>query len=176
MPCEGPVHLRRATTEDAAGIAQVHVDGWQRAHEGLVPEEYITCRSARGREEFWREALEVESPDRKPWVALLDERIIGFASGGMARDHEIERGTGEVYQLFVAPECWEKGIRSNLMAHVVRDLRKHDFDRAIFWILAADTTMRAFAEYVGWRTDGTTRLEDCGGALVEEVRYTRELR
>ena len=176
MPCEGPVHLRRATTEDAAGIAQVHIDDWQRAHEGLVPAEYISARSARVREEFWREELELGARDRKPWVALLDERIIGFASGGMARDQEVEPETGEVYQLVVAPECWEKGIRTNLMAHVIGDLQTHDFDRAIFWVLAADTTMRAFVQHVGWQTEGTTRLEECGGALVEEVRYTRELR
>ncbi len=175
MPCEGPVHLRRATIDDAAGIAQVHVDGWQRAHEGIVPAEYLACRSSEGRQEFWREELRLEAPDRTPWIALLDDRIIGFASAGMARDQEADRGTAEVYQLVVAPECWEKGIRTNLMEHLLRDLRKHDFDRVTFWILAADSTMRAFAEYVGWHTDGTTRLEECEGALVEEVRYTREL-
>jgi ribosomal protein S18 acetylase RimI-like enzyme len=175
MPCEGPVHLRRATVEDAAGIAQVHTDGWQRAHEGVVPPEYIACKGVRGRADFWREELRLASADRAPWVALLDDQIIGFASGGMARDHEAEHGTGEIYQLFVAPECWERGIRTNLMEHVVRDLQQRHFDHAIFWILAADSTMRAFAEYVGWKTDGTNRLEDCFGALVEEVRYTRKL-
>lgn len=176
MPCEGPVHLRRATIEDAAGIAQVHVDGWQRAHRGVVPSEYIECQSALGHADFWRDELRLAAPDRAPWVALLDERIIGFASGGIARDADAERGTGEVYQLFVAPECWEKGIRSNLMEHVLRDLQQHGFDQAIFWIIAADSTMRAFAEYVGWKTDGTSRLEECPGALVEELRHTRTFR
>ncbi|MEA2025586.1 MAG: GNAT family N-acetyltransferase [Chloroflexota bacterium] len=176
MSCEGPVHLRRATTEDAAGIAQVHADGWQRVHEGLVPPEYLACRDSLGREDFWREELEVEAPDRKPWVAMLDERIIGFASGGIARDEDADRGTGEIYLLFVTPECWEKGIRTNLIEHVVRDLQEHEFERAIFWVLAADTTMRAFAEFVGWSTDGTNRFEDCGGTQVEELRYTHLLR
>jgi GNAT superfamily N-acetyltransferase len=176
MPCEGPVHLRRATVADAAGIAQVHTEGWQRAHEGVVPPEYIACKGVRGRADFWREELRLASADRAPWVALLDDQIIGFASGGMARDHGAERGTGEIYQLFVAPECWYRGIRTNLMEHVVRDLQQRHFDRATFWILAADSTMRAFAEYVGWETDGTNRLEECFGALVEEVRYTRTLR
>ena len=60
MPCDGPVHFRRATTEDAAGIAQVHADGWRRAHEGLVPDEYLTCKAKHGHAEFWREELEIE--------------------------------------------------------------------------------------------------------------------
>ena len=176
MSCDGPVHFRRAVTDDAAGIAQVHVEGWQRAHEGLVPPEYIAHRSARGREEFWREELEIEAPDRKPWVAISEEElIIGFADGGLARDDDLDAGTGEIYNLFVVPECWEKGIRSRLVEHVARDLLEHDFRRAVFWVLAADEVMRAFAEYLGWRADGSTRIEECDGVEVEELRYARDL-
>lgn len=176
MACEGPVHLRRATTADAAGIAQVHVDSWQRAYAGLVSEEYAQCHSARLREGFWREELEIEAPDRTPWVALVDHRIIGFAAGGAARDDDADLRTGEIYQLFVEPECWQRGIRTNLMEHVSRDLLEHDFDRAIYWLLAADEGMRSFADYMGWETDGTTRIEECGDARVEQLRYTNQLR
>jgi GNAT superfamily N-acetyltransferase len=176
MPCEGPVHLRRATVDDAAGIASVHIDGWQRAHEELVPAEYLACKSARGREDFWRGELEVAASDRQPWVALLDERVIGFASGGIARDDDAVRGTGEIYQLFVARECWEKGIRSNLIEHVVRDLHQHGFDRVIVWVLEADPVMRSFVEHVGFRADGADRMEDCGGVSVKELRFSRAIR
>jgi GNAT superfamily N-acetyltransferase len=175
MPCEGPVHYRRATTADAGGIALVHVDGWQRAYRGLVPDAYLACRSSLGREDFWRGELELEAADRKPWVALDNERVIGFADGGMARDDELDTATGEVYTLFVTPECWEKGIRSQLVRHVARDLREHDFERAVFWVLEADLIMRAFAEYIGWRPDGATRDEDCGGATVVHLRYASDL-
>lgn len=176
MPCEGPVHFRRATTEDAAGIARVHVDGWQRAHEGLVPDEYLRCRvSFHGQTDFWRDQLRLEAPDRKPWVALLDEEIVGFADGGMARDDDLDSGTGEVYTLFVVPDCWEKGIRSRLVEHVARDLKQHDFGRAVFWVLANDEIMRAFAEFTGWRPDGATRFEECGEAEVEQLRYAKAL-
>lgn len=175
MPCQGPVHYRRATTEDAAGIAQVHIDGWQRAYEELVPEAYLKCRSTHGREEFWREELALQAPDRKPWVAIEEEQVIGFADGGIARDGELGSTTGEVYTLFVVPECWEKGIRSRLVEHVARDLREHDFERAVFWVLEADLVMRAFAEYTGWRADGHLREEDCGGASVTELRYAKDL-
>jgi len=175
MPCDGPVHYRRATTADAAGIAQVHFDGWQRAHRGLVPEAYLACKSSQGREEFWRSELELEAADRKPWVALDGDRVIGFADGGISRDDDLDRGAGEVYTLFVAPECWERGIRSRLVQHVARDLREHDFRRAAFWVLEADEAMRRLAEYGGWRADGMTRIEECGGAEVTELRYVRDL-
>jgi RimJ/RimL family protein N-acetyltransferase len=175
MSCDGPVHYRRATIADATGIAQVHIDGWQRAYAELVPEEYLRCKSSRGREEFWLEELKLEAAERKPWIALDGERVIGFADGGIARDDDLDARTGEVYTLFVTPECWEKGIRSRLVGHVARDLRDHDFQRAVFWVLEADEVMRAFAEYVGWRPDGHTREEDCAGVTVTELRYARDL-
>jgi len=175
MPCEGPVHYRRATIEDAAGIAQVHIDGWQRAYEELVPEAYLRCRSTLQREEFWRSELALEAADRKPWVALDGEQIIGFADGGIARDDDLDSGTGEVYTLFVTPECWEKGIRSRLVDHVARDLRDHDFQQVVFWVLEADQVMRDFAVYTGFREDGHTREEDCGGVIVTELRYAKSL-
>ena len=90
MPCQGPVHLRRAGVADAAGIAHVHVAGWQEAHAGLVPADYAACMRARSREDFWHGELAVEAPDRKPWVALIDERIVGFASGGLSRDDDAD--------------------------------------------------------------------------------------
>ncbi len=175
MSCDGPVHYRRAVVDDAAGIAQVHDDGWRRAYEGLVPDEYIACKSSFGHEGFWRAELELQAADRKPFVALVEDGIIGFADGGIARDDDLDAGVGEVYTLFVTPECWEKGIRSRLVEHVARDLRDHGFQRAVFWVLAADQVMRAFAEFTGWRADGATRIEDCGGTQVEEFRYARDL-
>jgi GNAT superfamily N-acetyltransferase len=176
MPCQGPVHLRRAAVSDAAGIAHVYVAGWQEAHAGLVPAEYAVCMRAKSREDFWRDELNVEASDRKPWVALIDDRTVGFASGGMCRDEDAEPGFGEIYQVYVDPPCWGRGIGSNLLGHVVRDLHQHGFDRAVLWLIPANASARAFAEKHGWRADGSTRFEDCGGAEVELARYQHTLR
>jgi GNAT superfamily N-acetyltransferase len=175
MTCEGPVHLRRAVPEDAAGITHVHADAWQRAYADVVPAAYLHCVGSRLREEFWRGELEVSSPDREPWLALIDDRIIGFASGGLVRDSDANFSTGEVYQLFVDPECWSQGIRTNLLKHVVRDLKEHDFEHVVFWVLAIDAATRQFLEFLGWSSDGSTRLEDCGDTQVEQVRYLHSL-
>ena len=175
MPCEGPVHLRRAVVADAAGIARVYVAGWQEAHAGLVPAEFLACMRAKAREEFWHEELKVEAPDRKPWVALIDDRVVGFASGGLSRDDDADSGTGEIYQVYVEPACWRRGIGSGLLRHVVRDLHAHGFGRAALWVISVNAPARAFAEKHGWRPDGVTRFEDCGGAQVEQARYRHTL-
>jgi GNAT superfamily N-acetyltransferase len=175
MTCDGPVHLRRATVDDAAGIAAVHADGWRQAYLGIVPDDYLKCVSASSRVESWREELSVEADDREPWIALLDDDVIGFIAGGLSRDGDAAARTGEVYQLFVLPECWSRGIRTNLVDHLLRDLREHGFERVSYWVIAADLEARRFVEHLGWTTDGAAKYEECGGVQVEHVRYGREL-
>lgn len=175
MPCEGPIHLRRAIVADAAGIAQVYVAGWRAAHADLVPPEFLTCMRSKAREEFWRADLETGAPDRKPWVALIDDRVVGFAIGGMSRDDDVDTRTGEVYQVYVEPECWRRGIGSSLLRHVLKDLHGHGFKRADIWVIARDASARAFAEEHGWSSTGHTRHEDCGGTQIEQLRYSHPL-
>lgn len=176
MPSDGPVHLRRAIVADAAGIARVYVAGWQAAHAGLLPSDYVACMRAKGREEFWRTELEVESTDRKPWVALLDDDVTGFASGGLSRDEGMDRATAEVYQVYVEPAHWRHGIGSALLRHVLKDLREHGFTRTHAWVVAANAGARTFLEKQDWHLEGTTRSEDCGGTAVQLIRYSRALR
>jgi GNAT superfamily N-acetyltransferase len=176
MPCHGPVHLRRATIADAAGIATVYLAGWQGAHAGLVSADYAACMRARAREESWREELAKEAPHRTPWVALIDDRVVGFASGGMSRDDDVDASTAEVYQVYVDPECWGRGIGSSLLRHVVRDLHDHGFARADLWVVAGCEPAKAFMERHTWVPAGSTRLEECGAAQVELRRYQHALR
>lgn len=175
MPCEGPFHLRRAVAADAAGIAKVYVAGWQAAHADLVPPAFLACVRSKAREEFWRTELEAGATDRKPWVALIDDRVVGFAIGGMSREDDVDSRTGEVYQVYVEPECCGSGIGSSLLRHVVKDLHEHGFKSADMWVVSGNTPARAFAEKHGWSLDGATRSEDCGGTQVEQVRFRHHL-
>jgi L-amino acid N-acyltransferase YncA len=175
MPCEGPVHLRHAAVADAAGIARVYQAGWHEAHADVVPADYLACMRAKGREDFWRTELEVEASDRKPWVALIDEDVVGFASGGPSRDEGAARSVGEVYQVYVEPGCWGRGIGEGLLRHVLKDLREHGFTRVDTWVVAANAAARTFLEKQGWRADGATRQEECGDTQVEQVRYGHTL-
>ena len=175
MTCEGPVHLRRATADDAAGIAAVHNEAWLDAHRDLLPSEALHCMSDTLRERFWRAELLVESHDRAPWLAMIDERIIGFAVGGLTRDDDADSGTGEIYQLFVDPECWSQGVRTSLVDHVIRDLEGRGFERITFWVLTGDIDMRALMVYLRWQNDEVTRYEICSGVELEQMRFSHTL-
>ncbi len=175
MHSEGPVHLRRAVIDDAAGIARVHAQVWQRAHAGLVPEESLACIRRKSDERFWQAELKLEAPDRTPWVALVDDDVVGFALGGICDDRSAGRAIGEVYSIDVESENWEHGVGSALLRHVLRDLREHGFTQAIRWIPATDTSDQALARMEGWHCDGVTRVEECPGGSIEQIRYSRAL-
>ena len=89
--------------------------------------------------------------------------IIGFITAGASRDESPERGEGEVYAIYVLPDCWARGIGRNLLAHAERDLVGHGYSEAILWCFAANQRARAFYEQMGWRLDGGTLTRSIGG-------------
>ena len=138
MPCQGPVHLRRATVADAAGIANVYVAGWQEAHAGRrAGGSTPRCMRARSREDFWRDELAVKAPDREA-LGGAHRRRASWASRAAAC-----RGTMTPIQ------DWARSTRStssppaglaasgrSLLRHVVRDLHDHGFERGALWVVA----------------------------------------
>jgi len=171
----GTVHVRRAEIGDAAGIARVHAVGWRKVHLDLVPVEDLHAADVTTREAFWRDELSLGAHDREPWVALVDDQVVGFSSAGPSRDDDAGPTTGEVYLAYVDPDFWGRGIGQTLVTHALRDLRKRGYDVATFWIVAENAHARHFAEQHGWTADGSSRYETCGNTQVEQTRYQHPL-
>jgi ribosomal protein S18 acetylase RimI-like enzyme len=175
MPCDGPVGLRRATVDDAQGIAEVHVRSWRAAYRDLLPHELLAGLSVERRQGFWHDELRLVTGDHRPWIADHQGTVVGFVSAGLSRDDDASGRVGEIYAIYVDPDCWSRGIGRNLLGHATRDLTGHGFHAATLWVIAENELARPFYEAAGWHTDGATRVETLGGAEVTEVRYRREL-
>ena len=173
--CSGMVHLRRAREDDARGIAEVHVGTWRHAYRDLLPPELLAGLNVGSRERWWRTELGVVAQERRPWIAESDGRVVGFVSHGPSRDGGSPT-IGEIYAIYVAPECWDRGVGRNLLSHGMRDLLAHGYDEATLWVLAGNQRARAFYEAAGWQADGGERLDEIGGQQLAEVRYRRSLR
>lgn len=171
MTCDGIVHIRRAREPDARGMAEVHVRAWQEAYRDSLPGPYLRGLSVDARESHWREELRALAPDRRPWVAEATDQVVGFAAAGAARDESAHPLTGEVYALYVLPDCWDRGVGRTLLAHAEHDLIAHGYDEAVLWVLADNRRARAFYEMSGWHADGGTKHDAIGGRGVEELRY-----
>lgn len=169
--CDGMVHIRRAREADARGMAAVHVRTWQQAYRDMLSPEFLEALSIDAREVFWRNELRSLAPDRRPWVAEAANGIVGFASAGMGRDEAAPSRTGEVYAIYVLPDCWDRGVGRTLLAHAEHDLIDHGYSHAELWILSDNQRARAFCDGAGWRPDGETKRVSIGGEEFEEVRY-----
>jgi GNAT superfamily N-acetyltransferase len=165
------LRIRRAREDDARGIAEVHIETWRDAYKNNLPRSFLAGLNVENRERMWHDEMKVLAPDRRPWVAEASGRIIGFVSAGGSRAEQPLPGEGEVYAIYVMPDCWARGIGRNLLAHAERDLVSFGYNQAILWCLAANERARKFYEQTGWQPDGATVTRTIGGVEVEEVRY-----
>ena len=75
------MQIRKATKNDAEGIAKVHVDSWRTTYKGIIPDDLLFKLSYKNRTELWIKNIEKEDN----FVVLAENpegEIIGFADCG----------------------------------------------------------------------------------------------
>lgn len=175
----GGLVIRRATSEDAARIAEVHIGTWQVAYRGQLPDAFLDglSQGLDRRREWWRNEIACpRSASHQVWVAEVDGEVAGFVAIGPAHDRDVGPAVGEVYAIYVEPRFWGGGVGRALFAKAVAELRAQGFAAAVLWVLASNERARHFYEVAGWRTDGAAKTETRpGGVELNEVRYRVEL-
>jgi len=148
------VSLRRAEPADAEALAHLHLDVWDDAYTGLMPQGILDDRRERvdERVERWRDIL---TEPRPTWVAEDAEGLIGFASAGPARDNDVD-DLLELYSLYVRASYWDAGVGYALFEETLGD------QAAYLWVLASNTRAIGFYERQGFRLDGTEDEHDEG--------------
>jgi GNAT superfamily N-acetyltransferase len=156
------MRIRQAVPSDAEALASLHLDVWDEAYTGLMPQGILDDRRDRAAErvERWRRTLrEAEVPT---YVAEEDGRLIGFATAGPARDNDVDTEL-ELWALYVRQEHYGTGVGYALFETVVGDRA------AYLWVLAGNARAIAFYERQGFRLDGTEDEHD-EGVHVRMVR------
>ena len=165
--------IRPAVPEDAAAVACVHVDSWQAAYRGLLPDEYLD--SLRWEDRAARYDFTHANPRMAhTLVAEMGGRICGFASTMPARDADLP-GCGELCALYVAPAAWGKGIGVALIEAARAFLADQGYPLASLWLLKGNLRGERFYRRDGWTLDGAHKVDRCWDAEVEEYRYVRRL-
>jgi len=165
------VTIRPATTQDAAGIAGVHVRSWQEAYAGIVPDEYLRSLDPAQRVERWTQLLANGPADHvRTFVAESGGRLLGFASYGPSRDEDARRREREIYSIYLDPGTWGHGVARDLMRTVLAEVGEQT--PMSLWVLADNARARHFYRRHGFAPD-IERIEQVGGADLLEVRYRR---
>lgn len=158
------VALRPVRPADAPAVARVYVDTWRDAYRGLIPQAYLDSMSHALHERRWRQAF---AAGGWGFVAELDRRIVGFASGGRCRSRG--RWTGELFVLYVLPPWQGRGVGRALFDATYFELARRGHPDMLVWVLSTNPARR-FYEHLGGEPAGENFC-DIGGARLKEVGY-----
>ncbi|MCW2768012.1 MAG: Acetyltransferase family protein [Nocardioides sp.] len=149
-----PIVIRRAVPVDAEPLTRLHLDCWDDAYTGLIPQELLDARRTNvpERVDFWRGALEDADP---VFLAEGPEGLLGFAGAGPGRDNDVETDL-ELKVLYVRASHWGTGVGYALFEEAVGDRA------AYLWVLANNQRAIHFYERQGFRLDGTEDEHDEG--------------
>jgi len=167
--------IRPAVPSDAASIATVHIQSWQAAYRGQLPDRYLDelDREFPRRTEFWRTHISTPPENTEIWVAEDPTRIVGFLALGPAR-HVEAKMIGEIYAIYVDPQAWSQGAGRTLFRHGEDRLRWMVYSQAILWVLESNARARRFYEIAGWAIDGNSKTETVADSIeLREVCYRK---
>lgn len=163
--------IRRARLTDAEAVTQVHFQGWREAYTGLVPESAFVAREAQRDERVqrWREIIAGTSTlgNDATYVALIDNRVVGWATAGTGRDDD-PPFPNELNGLYVLAEAYGTGAGRGLLEAAVGAT-----GGAYLWMIDAETRAASFYRKMGFVPDGTRRTLDYPDFSLPERRLVR---
>lgn len=150
------VRIRRAGVEDATTIARLHVETWQAAYAGILPDAALVSLDPQAQAETWRRRL--STPPRGVQTLIADLALdalgvvfepVAFGACGPARPGPLVYD-GEVTELYVAPDWQGQGLGRQLLGSLFRELYDRGHGDAVIWVLAQNPA-RFFYEHMGGR-------------------------
>src|SRR5687768_14773063 len=115
------VDIRKAEPRDADAIADVHHEAWRGAYAGIIPHRALNAMINRRGRDWWAQAI------RRAASVLVVEvggKVAGYATLGRNRARELPQ-QGEIYELYLRPECQGIGLGSRLFAAAQEKLASH---------------------------------------------------
>lgn len=157
--------IRRAGPRDSLNMAKVHVASWRAAYEGQIAKTYLEGLTVAAFDRHWRHIFAARG-----WgfVATVDERIVGVASGGRARRPGLAQG--EIYVLYLLPAFQGLGLGRALFDACHFELARRGHDDCLVWVLSTNTRAHGFYERLGGRRVAEGNLV-LGGERLRETAY-----
>ena len=166
--------VREATVDDADVLGDVHVQTWQEAYRGKIPQQHLNQMDLARRRQGWRQILQNPGPATTLVVEHGGQGVVGFIRVSSSRDSDADPDlVGEVQGLYLLPAFWGQGVGRLLMDAGLRRLAEAGYRESTLWVLATNDRARRFYEVSGWRPDGATKTDSSRGFPLFEVRYRR---
>jgi ribosomal protein S18 acetylase RimI-like enzyme len=161
------VSVRVAEPEDAARIAELHVEGWQEFRT-FVPREVMAARTVASRTEEWSEFLRGDRTGSWTTVADLGGAVVGFASTRLLAEREYG-ARGEIKNLFVDGTTRGVGVGKTLTADAACWLAANGGEPIVLYSFT-DNPYRGVYDRLGGEVVGE-RPTEWDGIVVPETAY-----
>jgi ribosomal protein S18 acetylase RimI-like enzyme len=161
--------IRTAVLGDEFQIAKVHIQSWQEAYFGLVPQNYLDKLPLELEERInmWKRIL--ANPQRWAWVAENSQGIVGFVLFGPPRD--VNRGGFiELGAIYLLASEKGRGTGFSLLSAGFNKMKDLGYKRAYCWVLENNPTIK-FYERSGASYTGQTKQDEIGGKNFNELAY-----
>lgn len=167
--------IRPANPGDAPTIAALHVKSWRHAYRGQLPADLLEALSVETRTKIWSGILSADNEKMATLIAEIGGEIVGHCSVGPCWDGDVEKDTGELYSLYIDPDCMGKGAGSALLEQGLAFLLESGYGKATLWILISHVSSRRFYERRNWTPTKTTKSDLRNGFEFYEMRYLKTL-
>jgi L-amino acid N-acyltransferase YncA len=139
------IHIRTATIDDAAAIAEIYNQGI----EDRVAT-YETRRRSAKDQQAWLQAIAGRYP---AVVAEIDGEIVGWAGAGPYRDRECYQGIGE-FSIYVHRDWRGRGVGDLLLAALISEAERLGLWKLLSRIFPFNEPSRALCRKHGFREVG----------------------
>jgi ribosomal protein S18 acetylase RimI-like enzyme len=173
--------IRPHTEADRPAVQEIRARAWRKTYTGLLPGEIIqaaTTPPAPGTRPGNRGGLLVPEhilSSRTGLVACEEEKILGFAIGGLPREDFVPADC-ELWAIYVDPEIQGQGIGRALLLEFKNAMRAQGKKRLLLWTLKENRSARRFYEKLGGQLSEPEKMFRWEGKeIAAEVPYAWEL-
>ncbi len=161
--------IREAVLENAAQIGAVHYKAWLETYTGMLPEPFLSARSAEKSTEIFYKAGCADTV-----VAEIDGKIVGFCGWGKFREDVFEKDMGEIYGIYLLSAYQRNHLGRRMLEYALNRLKATGYQKAGLWVLEDNLAAIAFYEKSGFQDSGTKK-EVGFGQSVTELLYVKGL-
>jgi len=141
------IDIRKAEPKDAGVIADIHHEAWQGAYAGIIPHRALTAMINRRGSDWWANAIRRAA---SVLVVEIGGKVAGYATIGKNRARDLKQ-EGEIYELYIRPECQGIGLGTRLF-HAARErLQSHGLRGLVVWALEENDNAVSFYGSAGGR-------------------------
>ena len=141
------IDIRKAEPRDADAIADVHQAAWRGAYAGIIPHKALNAMLGRRGPQWWSHAIRWAT---SILVVEMGGKVAGYATIGRNRARELPQ-QGEIYELYLRPECQGIGLGTRLFAAARARLASHNMKGLVVWALEDNVGALGFYEGAGGR-------------------------